>query len=210
MYQRPVSGLSPLFEVHKPAYYWHMSSAGRVPWRTLSSRIAYSNPWFGVREDKVVRPDGVEGVYNVVETKAPAVFIVPLTEQNQIYLVRLFRYPTQDFSWELPAGNSDGEQPELAARRELLEETGLVADQWETVGTFNAMNGICSERSYVLIARQLHQTQQDSQLEEGISEVQAFPFGEVFDMVRSGAMHDGQSIAAVTKAALHLGLLHFS
>ena len=103
-------------------------------WRTHGSRVVYENAWIRVREDEVTRPDGGRGIYGVVETTAPSVFIVALTAAEEVLLVGLERYTTGRPSLEIPAGNSEGDDPLVAARRELREETGRVAGSWELVG----------------------------------------------------------------------------
>ncbi len=93
------------------------------PWRTLSSRIVYRNPWLTLREDTVIRPDGAEGIYSVVEMR-PSCGVVAINEDNQIALVGQWRYVHGKYSLEIPTGGSEeGEAPLDAAKRELLEET---------------------------------------------------------------------------------------
>ncbi|MBU6389469.1 NUDIX hydrolase [Patescibacteria group bacterium] len=175
-------------------------------WQQLDSRIVYQNPWIKVREDKVVRPNGQPGIYGVVMTP-PSVMIVPLTENGEVYMIGQNRYPTEKFSWELPAGGSDNQNLLTAAKRELKEETGLEAGSWEEIGSFQVMNGICSEICHVFIARELRATPGNSQDEEGITTVRIVAFSELLAMIRSGECDDGMSIAAIMQAALYLGIL---
>lgn len=174
------------------------------PWKTLSSKIAYETPYVRIREDQVIRPDGKPGIYSVIEHE-PAVFVAALTEDEQIYLINLYRYPTSRMSLELPAGNTDGEDPITAAHRELQEETGLVAAKIEIIGQFQSYNGLASEISYSALATGLTQTGQNSKKEEGISSIQKYPLSKVIEMLGNGELSDGQSIAALTQVLLHLG-----
>jgi hypothetical protein len=98
------------------------------PWTTLSSRPVYDNPWIRVREDQVLRPDGLPGIYGVVQFKNRAVGVLPIDGEGRIWLVGQYRYPLKAYSWEIPEGGSGpSETPEATAHRELREETGLIA-----------------------------------------------------------------------------------
>ncbi|GAA1396112.1 NUDIX hydrolase [Luteococcus peritonei] len=179
-------------------------------WTTLGSRTVYENPWISVREDQVVRPDGGQGIYGVVRVKSPSVFVVALTDDDEVLLVQLYRFATRRMSLEVPAGGTDGQGPELAARRELLEETGFEATSWTEVGRMDALNGICDAPEHVFLARGLRpatdqQLARQEQQAEGISQVRAVAWPEVMRMVRQGEIHDGESVAALMYAALHLG-----
>lgn len=174
------------------------------PWKKLSSKVVHKNPWYAVRKDKVIRPDGKKGEYNVVEFP-PSVFIVAINEKKEVLLVQLFRYTTSRVSIEIPAGNTEGQRPLFAAKRELLEETGYKAKQWKQVGKFQAANGILNTESYVYLAQDLTSTEENSKLEEGITKVFTLPFEEVLNMVQQGKFTDGQSMIALFYAALELG-----
>lgn len=180
-----------------------MQDNSKNPWKKLSSKNVYSNPWFSVREDQVEKPGNRTGVYGVLET-APSVFIIALTDKNEIYLTGLFRYPTGKYGLEVPAGGSDFEDLLVAAKRELQEEVGLKGGKWEKIGEFTPLNGIANEVSHVFLAQDLEETNTEIDPNEGIIEIKKVPFEKAFDLIRSGEISDGQSISALTFAKLHL------
>jgi 8-oxo-dGDP phosphatase len=183
-----------------------------MSWPVTRSRVAYENPWIIVREDAVVRPDGSAGTYGVVEVRRPAVFVVALTDADEVVLVTVDRH-TVGTSVEVPAGGTDGEDPLVAARRELAEETGLAAGTWRRVGDISALNGICRASEVVYLATDLTASKDgaagrgrsDDQVAEGISAVTRVPVPEVLAMIRRGEITDGETVAALMLALLELG-----
>lgn len=180
-----------------------------MTWPTASSSTVYENPWIRVTEDRVTRPDGSDGIYGVVEVRNEAVFVVAMTDADEVLLVTLDRH-TVGTTIEVPAGGTDGEDALLAAQRELLEETGHVATEWRRIGTMSALNGICRAPEVVYLATGLSVAGDDGasaehRAEEGISRVSAVPWGDVMRMVADGAITDGETVAALLYAAIALG-----
>ncbi|WP_436699839.1 NUDIX domain-containing protein [Nocardioides sp. BYT-33-1] len=175
-------------------------------WQRRSTRTAYENPWIRVREDAVVRPDGSDGIYGVVELKNPAVFVVALTDADEVVLVEVDRYTTGDrSSLEVPAGGTDGEDPLLAAQRELREETGLAASEWREIGRMNALNGVADAPEIVYLARGLTEVGDDAMLEDGIVAVHRVPFDELLTRAGRGEVADGETLACLLLALVALG-----
>jgi 8-oxo-dGTP pyrophosphatase MutT (NUDIX family) len=175
-----------------------------MSWTTRTTRTVYENPWIHVREDEVTGPHG-EGIYGVVRMQHPAVFVIALDDEERVCLVELERYTTGR-SIEVPAGGSDGEDPLLAAQRELLEETGVTASEWRHLGRMNALNGIADAPEHVYLARGLSMTDATaSQHEEGIDAVRWVPFAEALQLVADGEITDGETIAALAFAGIRLG-----
>src|SRR5687767_14311914 len=90
------------------------------PWKTLSSKPVYQNPWISLREDQVLNPKGGNGIYGVVSFKNKALGIIPLDDDNNTWLVGQYRYALNEYSWEIPMGGGPVETDYLeSAKREL-------------------------------------------------------------------------------------------
>lgn len=107
----------------------------KKPWQSISSKLIYKNKWMALYEDRVLRPDGNEGIYSYL-SKEIGVFVLARGVGNNFYFIREYRYPVKDYVYQVPAGGV-GDQDDLsAAKRELLEETGLIAKRWHSLGKF--------------------------------------------------------------------------
>ncbi|MBB3156520.1 8-oxo-dGTP pyrophosphatase MutT (NUDIX family) [Microbacterium proteolyticum] len=174
-----------------------------MAWNTRATRTVYENRWIHVREDEVTGPHG-DGIYGVVRMQHPAVFVIALDEADRVCLIELDRYTTGR-SVEVPAGGSDGEDPLVAAQRELLEETGVTASDWESLGRMNALNGIADAPEHVFLARGLTMADATtSQREEGIDAVRWVPFADALRLIADGEITDGETIAALAFAGIRL------
>ena len=177
------------------------------PWRRVARRSAYENDWIVVWADEVVRPDGAPGVYGVVHFVHGAVGVVPLDAEDRVLLVGQWRYALDRWSWEIPEGGGDpGEDPHLAARRELAEETGYTAADWRELCRAHLSNSVSDEEAVLFVARDLRAGRAAP---EGTEELvlRWVPFDEAVAMCADGRITDAMTILALQRLALdrHLG-----
>ncbi len=179
-----------------------MKSSETNPWQTKATREIYENAWISVREDDVTRPDGAPGIYGVVSMKNRAVGVVPLHDDGSVTLVGQYRYTMNEYSWEIPEGGCpDTELPIEAARRELREETGLIAAKLEPLGgEIHLSNSVCDERGNLFLATQLEQGDASP---EGTEELQLkrVPLADAVAMALRGEITDGLSVLSLLLAA---------
>jgi 8-oxo-dGTP pyrophosphatase MutT (NUDIX family) len=165
--------------------------------RRTSSREVYRNPWIRVREDAVELPDGSSSVYGVVE-KADFALVLPW-ERDGFWLVEQYRYPVGRRAWEFPQGGwpqgAEG-TPEELARAELAEETGLRAGELRHLGHLDLASGLSTQEFDVWLATDLTPGPTAREASEA-DMTQAFVSeAELRDMVRTGRLTDGPSLAA--------------
>lgn len=184
-----------------------MTDKSRNPWKKLSSELIYKSKWYELRRDKVIQPDGKPGEYNVLDGPDGA-FIIALDDSQEIFMIRKFRYPTDMMSLEIPAGGIDEhEEPLMAAKRELKEETGLIAKQWKALGKFQAENAYTNNFGYLFVATGLTETKDHEQLVEGITKTEKVPLMQDLQMIQSGEITDCQTITCLMLLVLDLNLI---
>jgi 8-oxo-dGTP pyrophosphatase MutT (NUDIX family) len=171
------------------------------PFRTLSSRTVYDNPWIRVVEHQVVKPRGGEGIYGVVHFKNRAVGVVPY-DRGKIWLVGQYRFPLGFYSWEIPEGGAPpGESLEACAERELREETGLSAGRLSKLFSMHLSNSVSDEEAHVFLATELSQGAAAPEDTEELS-VKALPLAEVMALIEQGVISDSITVAAMFRIAL--------
>jgi 8-oxo-dGTP pyrophosphatase MutT (NUDIX family) len=169
------------------------------PWKTLSQREVYDSPWIKVTEHQVINPANREGIYSVVNFKNVAVGIIPLSDDHHTWLVGQYRYPIQQYTWEIPEGGAPPSKPLLeSAKRELREETGITAQQWEKVQEMYLSNSATDERAVIYLAQNLtFHTPEPEETEE--LALQKVSLEEALEMVEQGVINDAISVAAFLK-----------
>ncbi len=171
----------------------------------VSSQTVFEGKIITVKLDKALLPNGAQASREVVEHPG-GVCILALQEDGTVPLVRQFRYPLGDVMLELPAGKLEyGEQPRPAAIRELGEEVGLEPGRLTDLGFLYVSPGFCTERLYLYLAQDVKQVPVHPDEDEFLDIVH-LPFGELVDMVMSGQITDGKTVAAVLKTKVLLGL----
>jgi 8-oxo-dGTP pyrophosphatase MutT (NUDIX family) len=166
----------------------------------LSTDLKYQNPWISVREDQVLNPTGGRGIYGVVSMKNKAIGIVPLDEQGNTWLVGQYRYPLNEYSWEIPMGGGPVELDILeSAQRELREETGLLARRWTTIARLHTSNSVTDEEGFVFLAEELEQGDVEPEETEDLR-LWKLPLAEAIRMVMDDRITDAISVAGLLKA----------
>ena len=169
------------------------------PWKTREKETVFETPWIRVENHRITTPSGKPGEYGKVCFKQHAIGIVPLDEDLNTWVVGQFRYPLNTYSWEIIEGGGEfDESPLEAAKRELLEESGIEANYWEPLMEMEMSNAATDELAFIFLARDLHFHEPEPE-EDEILQIVKLPFSELFDLVMAGEIRDSFTIAAVLK-----------
>ena len=170
-------------------------------WKTHHSRTVFENDWMAVLEDHVTNPGGGENLYGHIHFKNVAVAILPIDEAGHTRLVGQSRYTLDAYSWELPMGGAPlREPPAQAARRELEEETGLIAGELVELMRVHLSNSLTDELGIAFVATDLQAGAMRHEETEDIS-VKSLPVGDAVQMAIDGEITDALSVAALLRYA---------
>lgn len=173
-------------------------------WTTLNSEVKFETPWITVTKHDVLNPAGKPGIYGTVTFKNIAIGILPLDENQHTWLVGQWRYPLGEYSWEIPEGGGPhGIDPLESAKRELKEETGLVASRFTFLGKMHTSNSVCNEYGMLYLATGLTQTEAEPEETEDL-QIRKLPFDEAYQMVMDGRITDSLSMIAILKTRIML------
>jgi 8-oxo-dGTP pyrophosphatase MutT (NUDIX family) len=171
-------------------------------WQRRSRRVAYENQWITVWHDDVVRPDGEPGIYGVVHFHGLAVGVVAIDDQDRVALVGQHRYSLDSYSWEIPEGGVPfPEDPLAGAKRELQEETGLVASSWQEIGRLHLSNSVTDEAAIAFLATGLTAGPASPDGTEQLV-LRWVPFEEALAMAVDGRITDALSVMPLLRIGL--------
>jgi ADP-ribose pyrophosphatase len=171
------------------------------PWKTVSTKIVYENPWMKLREDTAQLPDGQTTIYGVV-IFGDCVGVLPFVDADHVLLVRQYRYVQGEaHRWEMPTGGvKNGETLEQAAQRELAEEAGYHAGRLVLVSSYYTSKCICDETAHLYIGENLTVAQASPDDTEFLQR-RVFPFDEALRMALAGEIMDSMSVIGLLLAA---------
>lgn len=176
-------------------------------WQILKKQIVHQNPWFYIEKILIKRPDGSRGPYFILKRFNPFIVSIIQDKQGKIVLIKQFRPPLMAETWELPMGAiNKNEQPIKAAQRELGEETGLQASNWQKIGEFYIAVGHTDQRGLVFLGHNPQKTNKRFNSDEGeiISRVRGFSLAELVKQIENGKIKDGPTMSALFLAKKYL------
>lgn len=172
------------------------------PWKIISQKKIYDNPWINLTEYQVINPAGNPGIYGKVHFKGLAIGIIPVDSEMNIYIVGQYRFAPDCYSWEIPEGGGAlNIDPLESAKRELLEETGLKAKRWSELQRTHLSNSVTDELCIIYLAQELEQFEPEPEETEQLV-IKKIPFEEVYEMVLNGEITDSVTVIAIMKLKL--------
>lgn len=173
--------------------------------KTVSSETVYEGKIFTITHDIAELENGGNAVRDVLLHHG-GVCVIPVTDNNEIYLVKQFRYPFRTVTREVPAGKLEkGEDHAECGRRELLEETGCTCSEYIYLGEMLPTPAYNTEVTYMYLARGLSFSKQSLDEDEFL-DVEKIPLAEAVKLVMDGTLRDGKTQIAILKAARLLGI----
>jgi ADP-ribose pyrophosphatase len=179
---------------------------GDSPFKLLATREVYANRWLSVREDRVVRPGGSEGIFGVITMKAGS-SVLPVTPNGEVHLTREFKYGIDAYSIEAVSGAiEEGESPQEAAARELQEELGMTAADWVDLGVVDPFTTVVKSPNYLFVARNALQTHETALDEGEVLTRFTITLNEAIALVEKSSITHSATCVLILKAARLLGV----
>lgn len=173
------------------------------PWKIKKGEEKYKNHWIRVSEDVVIQPDGKNGICGIVDM-LNGVYILPLDDEGFVYLIDQFRYTMGKNIIETAGGSlKKSEYPLETAKRELLEETGIKADEWISLGTIHPLTTVVRSSSTLYLAKNLNFFESSPESTEKIK-VLRVKLEEAVRMVMDGMIDSGPSCTLILKTSEYL------
>lgn len=168
----------------------------------LSSEVKFDGKLIKVTYD-IADVNGKEAWREVVHHPGASA-VVAIDEDNRIIMEKQFRYALEDYLLEIPAGKLDaGEDPLVCAKRELEEETGIVAAEWISLGTIATSPGFCNEVIHLFVAKGLSKGEIHWDEDEYV-EVERYTFEELLQRIQEEKIKDSKTLSALLLAMPYL------
>lgn len=172
------------------------------PWNTKTSEKVYESPWIKVMKHDVINPAGNPATYSVVNFKNLAIGVLPIDNEGFTWLVGQWRYPINEYCWEIPEGGGPLNTPPLqSAIRELKEETGIVAKEFSELMRLHLSNSATDELAIVYLAKNLVFEEAEPE-ESEVLQIKKIHLKEAYQWVMTGKITDAISVAAIMKAKI--------
>lgn len=172
------------------------------PWITKKSEDVYESPWIKVVKHDVLNPAGKPATYSVVNFKNLAIGILPIDNEGFTWLVGQWRYPLEEYCWEIPEGGGPlGIDPLDSAKRELKEETGIVAKEFKEIMRLHLSNSATNELAIVYLAKNLDFESAEPE-ESEVLQIKRIHLNEAYEWAMSGKITDAISVAVLLKAKI--------
>lgn len=171
--------------------------------KRVNTRTVFKGKILTVFFDKVELPNGKISTREKVGHPG-AVAVVPLTEKNEIILVKQYRYPVEEILIEIPAGKLDkGEPSQECAKRELYEEAGVVGGELTLLATIYTTPGFCNEKMDIFLSRGFKEVKNNPDHDEFLHIIR-IKLNECIRMIRDGTITDAKTIIGIMLARDHM------